>query len=232
VGTGTRRPGRHERWSVGTVTPLVDDRRMTADVNRAERPRTNWRRIVTTPEGHQEIHGPGPFRCDANAYDVVVEEWWCPVCGGAAHRTYRPGRPKIYCSNACRQRAYRWRRRNCARTVARPGARAEGAYVVSGTWHALRAPHDLPAGRRDRRGRQVTVCGALARPARLLGTRTHYDFVDHIGQGCRTCTALVAPTLDPRAPCSDDLGGAPEPRAEHLRQLLERHASRRRHHPK
>jgi hypothetical protein len=205
---------------------------MTAHAEPGAHHRTHRPRVVTTPEGYREVHGPGPFRCDADAYDSVVEEWWCPVCGDAAHRTYRPGRPKIYCSNACRQRAYRWRRRNCARTIARPGARAEGAYVVGGTWHALRAPHDLAAGRRDRRGRQVTVCGALARPARSLGTRTHHDFVDHIGRGCRTCTTLVAPTLDPQAPSCDDLNGAPEPRVEHLQQMLDRHAQRCRDHPR
>ena len=45
----------------------------------------------------------------------VVEPWFCPVCDGPAHRTRRPGRPKLYCSNACRQRAYRWRRDHHAR---------------------------------------------------------------------------------------------------------------------
>lgn len=176
---------------------------------------------ITINEATGELRGPGAFRCDAAVYNKVVEEWWCPVCGGAAHRTYRPGRPKVYCSNACRQRAYRQRRRDCTRTIARPHARAAGALVIWGKWHALRAPHDLVAGRRDRRGREVTVCGAFGRPATSLGTRTHYEFVDQLGKGCQSCTQLVAPTLDANAPFGDDLAGAPEPWREHRRRVFQ-----------
>ena len=63
---------------------------------------------------------------------AIVEEWWCPVCDRAAHRIHRPGRPRIYCSNACRQRAYRYRRAHGLRTTAhrrpavRVGVRARG----------------------------------------------------------------------------------------------------------
>src|SRR5688572_25139960 len=40
----------------------------------------------------------------------VIADWNCPVCGTHTPRTYRPGRPPVYCTNACRQKAYRYRR--------------------------------------------------------------------------------------------------------------------------
>ncbi len=42
----------------------------------------------------------------------VVAEWACPVCGTSCNRTYHSGRARVYCTNACRQRAYRLRRRS------------------------------------------------------------------------------------------------------------------------
>ena len=130
----------------------------------------------------------------------VVEAWWCPVCNAAAHRTRRPGRPKLYCSNACRQRAYRWRRDNHARLVARPWHPASGALVPFGRWHALRSTRDFVAHVSDRRHREPTVCGAFARPARLMKQRTHHQFVPVTSDACRSCTALILPPVDPLAP--------------------------------
>ena len=101
--------------TMSTVTPLVQNRPMS---DRQSPPS-----VADLPED-------------------VVEPWWCPVCNGAAHRTRRPGRPKLYCSNACRQRAYRWRRDHQARTIARPGHPAAGALVPFGRWHALRTGRD------------------------------------------------------------------------------------------
>jgi hypothetical protein len=155
------------------VTPLVQDRPMS------------------------ERHS-GPLLADLPA--DVVEPWWCPVCNGPAHRTSRPGRPKLYCSNACRQRAYRWRRDHHARTVARPWHPAAGALVPRGRWHALRTGRDFVADLSDRRRRQPTVCGAFARPARLLPNRTSHQFVTASPDACRTCVELIAPPLDPLAP--------------------------------
>jgi hypothetical protein len=157
-----------------------------------------------------------------DAEQIIVEQWWCPVCDGPAHRTLRPGRPKIYCSNACRQRAYRWRKRADARTIARPGHRAAGAFVAFGQRHALRNPRDFVGHRRDRRGRQPTVCGVLAKPNQLAGLRTHYDFIDDTGDGCQTCTKLVAPSLDRHAPFADGLGGQPRPAHKLLYDLCMR----------
>lgn len=129
--------------------------------------------------------------------EEIVELWWCPVCDGAAHRTRRPGRPKLYCSNACRQRAYRWRRDHHARTVAPRGHPAASALVPFGRWHALRTSRDFMSGLRDRRSRQPTVCGVLARPSRLLGRRSHHQFVAVSPDACQTCVRLIAPPVDP-----------------------------------
>src|SRR5262245_30280888 len=142
----------------------------------------------------------GPARSRADIPDDVVEPWWCPVCDAPAHRTRRPGRPKLYCSNACRQRAYRWRRDHHARTVARPYHPADGAFVSFGRRHALRTGRDFVAGLTDRRRRQPTICGVLARPTRLLPGVTHSKFVPVSSNACRTCAALILPPLDPLAP--------------------------------
>jgi hypothetical protein len=165
------------------------------------------------PANREHQPDPEPF---------VVEQWWCPVCERPAHRTLRPGRPKIYCGNACRQRAYRWRKRNDARTIARPGHRAAGSFVPGGRNHALRNPRDFVGHRRDRRGRQPTVCGALAKPWQLAGQRTHYDFIDHTGTGCRTCTTLIAPLLDGQAPATEGLEGQPDPTGSLLYEMCVR----------
>ncbi len=124
---------------------------------------------------------------------AVIEEWWCPVCGGAAHRTYRPGRPNIYCSNACRQRAYRHRKANGLRTTSTPGAPCESAFTFGaspGRRHALRHRSDFMANLSDGRHRRVTVCGALARPTRYANMR-HFDFMLDGASSCRSCVTLV-----------------------------------------
>src|SRR5690606_14066107 len=40
----------------------------------------------------------------------IVDERPCPMCGTTVQQIHRPGRARIYCTNSCRQRAYRWRR--------------------------------------------------------------------------------------------------------------------------
>jgi hypothetical protein len=125
----------------------------------------------------------------------VIEEWWCPVCDRAAHRISRPGRPRIYCSNACRQRAYRYRKTNGLRTTATPEAPCESAFTLGGSIgprHALRHRTDFMANLSDGRRRRVTVCGALARPTRLSKSR-HYDFLLDSSSSCRSCVSLVVP---------------------------------------
>jgi hypothetical protein len=133
---------------------------------------------------------------------TVMEEWWCPVCDRATHRIYRPGRPRIYCSNACRQRAYRYRKANGLRTTATRQAPCESAFVAFGKRHALRSRTDFMANLSDCRRRRVTVCGALARPTRYAKMR-HFDFLLDSSGSCRSCIELVLPpgeTVPPIAP--------------------------------
>jgi len=144
-----------------------------------------------TTRAHHHHHGP--------VVGEVVEEWWCPVCGGPAHRIYRPGRPRIYCTNACRQRAYRWRRDHHARLAATPDHPAERASVgLKG--HALRSKRDFVSRCSDSRKREVTICGVLARPARY-GRFAHYEFVlDNSTWSCMSCIRLVSIPNDTRDP--------------------------------
>lgn len=103
----------------------------------------------------------------------------------------RPGRPKVYCSNACRQRAYRWRRQHGVRVRATPSRPAERA-ITFYKRHALRNPKDFVAGLRGFRDRHVTACGTFAMPARDL-RYTHNDFVPDHPWSCQTCVRLVTP---------------------------------------
>ena len=160
-----------------------------------------WAGEAATPLRHDDSMTPTPllrpvdetFRpAPAFGAGPAVEEWSCPVCAAPADRiAHTPGRPRIYCTNACRQRAYRWRRDHHARLAATPHDPAERASVgIRG--HALRSSRDFVSQYRDARGREVTVCGALARPARL-GRWTHSRFnADDSGYACRSCIRLIA----------------------------------------
>ena len=132
---------------------------------------------------------PHPY-LSADGSEIIVDEWWCPVCGAAAHRTLRPGRPKVYCSNACRQRAYRWRRRHAIRLFASPERPAERA-LTHEKRHALRDRRDVLSRLADNRRRELTVCGAFARPARL-GRWTHHRFLPDHPWSCRSCIRLTS----------------------------------------
>src|SRR5215218_7103094 len=131
-----------------SATPIVHHQSMPPTLNR---------RLVDPTPRPRPTYGCGP----------KVEEWWCPVCSAPVHRVaHMPGRPRIYCTNTCRQRAYRWRRDHHARLAATPEHPAERASVgVRG--HALRSSRDFVSQYSDSRGREVTVCGAMGRPARL-----------------------------------------------------------------
>ncbi|CAN5440051.1 hypothetical protein BH23ACT3_BH23ACT3_09900 [soil metagenome] len=118
----------------------------------------------------------------------LVGEWWCPVCGRAAHRMARPGRPRVYCSNACRQKAYRARRDQRQHRPVDPRVRPTRARSRDRS-HALRPATDFVAGRTDAAGRELTMCGVFARRARRPPW-THTDFVTGLEWSCQTCTDL------------------------------------------
>jgi len=113
-----------------------------------------------------DLPPPRPWepRYDLNGIEVLAD-WNCPVCGISTPKTRRPGRPSVYCSNACRQRAYRYRMRNGIRLLRGDGrltARAKGVNVQ----HLLR-PSDDPVAevRRLHDRKAVSLCGAFVRPA-------------------------------------------------------------------
>lgn len=118
----------------------------------------------------------------------VVGEHGCPVCGTAVPELYRPGRGRLYCTNACRQRAYRWRRARGVRMFVERDGAAERLF--NDRRHALRDARDPAATVRDRRRREVTVCGTFGRPVRTQRV-THDRFVPEHPWSCRSCAALV-----------------------------------------
>jgi len=121
--------------------------------------------------------------------DPIVADWHCPVCGTYTPRVRRPGRPAVYCSNACRQKAYRYRCRHGIRLLSgdrQPSHRGRGARVI----HLLRPERDPVAGLR--RGDQscVSLCGAFIRPAT---DHAHLlpDFPFDAVDACYSCIALT-----------------------------------------
>lgn len=120
----------------------------------------------------------------------VVGEWWCPVCGAAAHRTARPGRPKVYCTNACRQRAYRARR--CGPVAA--GRLTRGRSRERS--HAMRPAGTFPWRPPDTAGRELSLCGAFVRRADPRRWR-HVRFVPDLEWSCRSCARLGVPQSPP-----------------------------------
>jgi hypothetical protein len=144
--------------------------------------------FMTTTANHAcRSHQPAPFQRRPG----VVNEWSCPVCEAQILHTREAGRPRIYGTNACRQRAYRWRRDHHARLAATPEHPAERASVgIRG--HALRSSRDFVSKCSDSRGREVTVCGALGRPTRLARRMQTSFIADYSGYSCRSCIRLIA----------------------------------------
>ncbi len=172
--------------------PSVSGRRPDAAgelTSRAGSARNTLRGRVLHPPRTVRRMVPRRSHCTPRAYDPgqIVALWWCPVCGRATHRYARPGRPRVYCSNACRQRAYRCRRdqHHDHGPATAPLHRATSRERS----HAVREPDALVGGRRDTTGRAVTLCGAFARPARPR-PHGHVRFVSDVPWSCRSCAHL------------------------------------------
>lgn len=147
--------------------------------------------------------GMRPFRLITGSYPnlrgAVVQRRPCPACASEVVQTYRPGRARIYCDAACRQRAYRWRIRHGVRWF----AERDGPALRSSTRerrHALRIRHDLRGAMFDHRNRRLTLCGTFARPS-YYDRVTHFDYLPDHPWSCASCSALV--------------GGPPPVRFEH-----------------
>ena len=106
------RPRSRSARAPGTVAPLAYVRLMELE----------FAIVTAQPAPVGLVPSPDPAACERAARPVnpvylrprwgdVVAEWACPVCGISCNRTYHSGRARVYCTNACRQRAYRLRRR-------------------------------------------------------------------------------------------------------------------------
>ncbi len=115
-------------------------------------------------------------------------DWHCPVCGVPTPHEFRPGRKRVYCTNSCRQKAYRWRRAHGVRLLVtpwQPAARSHNART-----HAVRPAADYVSGPADQHGRNVAVCGAFARAA-VPVAGWHVEFVPGAPRTCGSCTRLI-----------------------------------------
>ncbi len=166
---------------------------------------------VTPPCDSRDMADSTTHRRPPRAHepDRIVASWSCPVCERPTPRFARPGRARIYCTNACRQRAYRCRReQRAAGHPALPVVDPERGRSFERS-HALRPASDpVVRGRHDSIGRAITVCGTFSRRA----TRppfAHTRYVADVTWACRTCATLVRIA----GPGPVTLAGAPMPPA-------------------
>lgn len=126
-------------------------------------------------------------------YHRDADVWNCPVCDRVVIHEFGPGRKRVYCSNACKMRAYRWRCRQGVRLRVTPWTPAERSEYHK--THAVRPAADFVGGRADALGREVAVCGAFARRVNLE-RRTHHEFTPGKSRSCRSCTQLIGADPD------------------------------------
>jgi hypothetical protein len=116
----------------------------------------------------------------------------CSWCATEFPVTRRPGRPRLYCNHACRQRAYEHRHGFEHQRTVRPlpgqvtgdvwsgtGYERGGTIAPFGKTHALRTSV-RPEGRR-----RETLCGLLTPP--IAGQH----FTAMHPRSCRTCTTVA-----------------------------------------
>jgi hypothetical protein len=139
--------GQMKRLGYGVYVPPAPPRQPTLDVNRRQAPAPviEWR--LSNSARWRMIDSPHPRT-------QITAIWTCPVCSASVPRLRRAGRHRVYCTNACRQRAYRLRCKSrqqhpmSAHRDPRP-ARATTRDRV----HAIREYADVSSGRRDSIGR-------------------------------------------------------------------------------
>lgn len=116
----------------------------------------------------------------------------CAWCAAEFAVVVRPGRPRLYCAQACRQRAYEHRHGFVhERTVrALPGQfRGQtwtgSGYEQGGFSIGRQRVHALRTSVRPEGRRRETVCGALAAPA----PGRHFNL--GAPRACKTCAKIV-----------------------------------------
>lgn len=122
----------------------------------------------------------------------------CSWCAADVAIVRRPGRPRLYCNHACRQRAYEHRhgfehgrtvrplpgqasdddRRRVIRPTDASGYEAGGIAILEGKLHAMRTSV-RPEGRR-----RETLCGLLQAPNGRPFSTVH-------PKSCATCAAIA-----------------------------------------
>ena len=158
-------------------------------------------------------------------YGAAVDSRPCAWCAAEIEVERRPGRPRIYCRHACRQRAYEHRHGFVhQRTVRELPGQATGQRtggtgyergITSYRSGAKRKVHAMRTSVRPEGHRRETLCGALA-IATPLGR--HFSPLDP--RACRSCVIAAA-----KAPLT--LGIHPSNELSRLRALIEETAEHR-----
>ncbi len=198
-------PGQMKRFGYGVYVPPAPPRQLTLDVNRRSAPVFVIEWNLSSAARGRMVHTSAP-------HTAAAAIWTCPVCNASIPRLRRAGRHRVYCTNACRQRAYRLRCKSrqlhpmSAHCDPRP-ARATTRDRV----HAIREFSDVSSGRRDSIGRGITACGAFGRMSIDTPSRFgHLRFTSIEGlpnpNRCRRCEQLTgispSPTGDGGTPWS------------------------------
>jgi hypothetical protein len=117
----------------------------------------------------------------------------CSWCAQDIEIVRRPGRPRLYCNQACRQRAYEHRHGFChVRTIRElPGQLDDGrhtettGYESGGHGYGDSIVHALRTSVRPDGRRRETLCGLLAAP----NGRSFSTLRPHT---CKTCSSIAS----------------------------------------
>lgn len=201
--------------SAPTPPALVFDEQLEPDVNL---PNRQLAPIVWAMDDGERAR----LRDRAGPCTDVVALWNCPVCERSVPRWRRPGRHAVYCSNSCKQKAYRHRciDRNRRMLQLARNPRPRRAQTRDGV-HAIRETTDRSTGRRDSIGRGVTMCGAFASMSIDTPRRhSHQRFLATAGPSSgRTCQRCVELSSSPVRDIGDVISAItnrPSPPPGHL----------------
>lgn len=178
-----------KRFGYGVFVPPPPPRQSTLDVNR---------RTASVPVIDFDLAPAARLRMvdSPHPHSRVTAIWTCPVCDASVPRLRRAGRHRVYCTNACRQRAYRLR---CKSRQQHPMSSHRDPRPIRATTrdrvHAVREFGDVSSGRRDSTGRGITACGAFGRMSIDTPKRfSHLRFASIEGlpdpRRCRRCLQL------------------------------------------
>ncbi len=178
-----------QRFGFGLYVPPPPPRESTLDANRQR----SCVPVIEWQLGHEARHR---LADSPHPHTRTTAIWSCPVCSTPVPRLPRAGRHRVYCTNACRQRAYRLR---CASRRQHPMSAHRDPRPIRATTrdrvHAIREFVDVSSGRRDSIGRGITACGAFGRMSIDTPSRFgHLRFAPLDGipspDRCRRCEQL------------------------------------------